>query len=168
VAGPIFCVVGNRRCFPAGDGAEGQEGKLFRPLAYTKNFAMVVAASPGPHTGPRATAVAGASRRILAGAGGRVQRALKSLLGGRIRSQEDHPITGRSCGGTSRLSAGPFVGNASNCWGTRLILLTIPMFLEARHGIYARMDEGSMGSARAAGGGAWAACGLPQARLRAL
>jgi len=27
---------------------------------------------------------------------------LKITPGGRIRSQEDHPITGRSCGGTSR------------------------------------------------------------------
>ena len=30
-----------------------QEGRLFKPLAWTKNLTMLMAATPGPHPGPR-------------------------------------------------------------------------------------------------------------------
>jgi len=72
---------------------EGQEGKLFRPLAYTKNFAMVVAAVLALTLDPALRLLLGARRRILAGAGGRVQRALKSLAGRPNSFARDHPIT---------------------------------------------------------------------------
>src|SRR3981081_4241500 len=66
---------------------EGQEGKLFRPLAYTKNFAMVVAAVLAVTLTPALRLLLVRRRRILANSGGMVQRFLNSLVHGRIRSQ---------------------------------------------------------------------------------
>src|SRR6202140_3130694 len=73
---------------------EGQEGKLFRPLVYAKNFAMLAAAALAITLDPalrllfvRRHAPAEASQGIW-------QRVSNWLLGGRIRSQEQHPITG--------------------------------------------------------------------------
>src|SRR6266436_4733331 len=73
---------------------EGQEGKLFRPLAYTKNFAMVVAAVLAITLTPALRLLLVRRRSLLAASGGWFQRSLDSLLGGKIRSQEDHLITG--------------------------------------------------------------------------
>ncbi len=73
---------------------EGQEGKLFRPLAYTKNFAMLAAAVLAITFDP-ALRLLLVKRRASAGNPGNVwQRMSGWLLGGRIRSQEEHPITG--------------------------------------------------------------------------
>jgi len=66
---------------------EGQEGKLFRPLAYTKNFAMLVAAGLAVTLTPALRLLLVRNRPILSNAGTRLQRLLDSLLGGTIRSQ---------------------------------------------------------------------------------
>jgi copper/silver efflux system protein len=73
---------------------EGQEGKLFRPLAYTKNFAMLVAAVLPITLTPALRLLLVRNRPVLSSTGSRLQRLLDSLLGGKIRSQEEHPITG--------------------------------------------------------------------------
>src|SRR5438309_4101973 len=73
---------------------EGQEGKLFRPLAYTKNFAMLVAAGLAVTLTPALRLLLVRNRPILANACTRLQRLRHSLLVCKIRSQEDHPITG--------------------------------------------------------------------------
>jgi copper/silver efflux system protein len=71
----------------------GEEGKLFRPLAYTKNFAMLVAAV-------LAITLTPALRLLLVRRPGLqlgeswATRTWSALLGGRIRAQEEHPITG--------------------------------------------------------------------------
>src|SRR6266850_5226291 len=73
---------------------EGQEGKLFRPLAYTKNFAMLVAALLAITLTPALRLLLVRHRPVVANAGTRLQRLLDSFLGGKIQSQEKHPITG--------------------------------------------------------------------------
>src|SRR5437667_9133772 len=64
---------------------EGQEGKLFRPLAYTKNFAMLVAAGLAVTLTPALRLLLVRNRPILSNAGTRLQHLLDSLLGGKLR-----------------------------------------------------------------------------------
>jgi Cu(I)/Ag(I) efflux system membrane protein CusA/SilA len=124
---------------------EGQEGKLFRPLAYTKNFAMVVAAFLALTLDPALRLLLVRRRNILAASGGWWKRSLNSLLGGRIRSQEDHPITGPlmrwyepvvrwTLRWKMQVIAGALV----------LIVLTIPMFWRLGTEFMPTMDEGSI------------------------
>jgi Cu(I)/Ag(I) efflux system membrane protein CusA/SilA len=73
---------------------QGQEGKLFRPLAYTKNFALVAAAVLALTLDPalRVTLLRrGAARRRDRS---RIQTWLDSHLYGAVRLEEQHPITG--------------------------------------------------------------------------
>ena len=71
---------------------EGPEGKLFKPLAFTKNFAMLAAALLAITLDPvlRLLLV----QRPSKASSNWFKRQWHSLLGGRIRSEEDHPITG--------------------------------------------------------------------------
>ena len=77
---------------------EGPEGKLFKPLAYTKNFAMLAAAVLAITLDPvlRLLLVQSphASSSASSAGPGLLARTWHSLLGGRIRAEEDHPITG--------------------------------------------------------------------------
>jgi len=73
---------------------EGQEGKLFRPLAYTKNFAMLVAAVLALTLDPALRLLLVRRPANLGIEQSRLQRFLGSLLGGKIRPEEKHPITG--------------------------------------------------------------------------
>jgi Cu(I)/Ag(I) efflux system membrane protein CusA/SilA len=72
---------------------EGQEGKLFRPLAYTKNFAMIVAAILAITLTPALRLLLVRRRPTLSIATNRFQRFVNSLLDGKVRTQEEHPIT---------------------------------------------------------------------------
>ncbi|MBV8892097.1 MAG: efflux RND transporter permease subunit, partial [Acidobacteria bacterium] len=72
----------------------GQEGKLFRPLAYTKTFAMIVAALLAVTLDPALRLLAFRSRSSPAQGGKRMPRWLASLLGSAIEPEEQHPITG--------------------------------------------------------------------------
>lgn len=72
----------------------GQEGKLFRPLAYTKNFAMLAAAVLSITLGPALLMVLVRQRPVLSSQSGKFSRLLANLVGGKIPSEEDHPITG--------------------------------------------------------------------------
>jgi len=73
---------------------EGQEGKLFRPLAYTKNFAMLVAAVLALTLDPALRLLLVRRPARLGLEKSRWQGFLGSLLGGKIRPEEKHPITG--------------------------------------------------------------------------
>ena len=73
---------------------EGQEGKLFRPLAYTKNFAMLVAAVLALTLDPALRLLLVRRPANLGLEQSRWQGFLGSLLGGKIRPEEKHPITG--------------------------------------------------------------------------
>jgi len=71
----------------------GQDGKLFRPLAYTKNFAMIAAAVLAITLDPALRLLL--IRRAKPAADGSIwQRFSNVFLGGRIRSEEKHPIAG--------------------------------------------------------------------------
>jgi copper/silver efflux system protein len=124
---------------------EGQEGKLFRPLAFTKNFAMIVAAVLALTLDPALRLLLVRRRNILANTGNWFQRVVNSLLGGRIRSQEDHPITGPLMRfyepvvrWTLRYKMQVIAGAGA------LILLTIPMFWRLGTEFMPAMDEGSI------------------------
>src|SRR6202051_161388 len=78
---------------------EGQEGKLFRPLAYTKNFAMLVAAALAITLDPALALLLVRHRTPADAVPSRWSRFSNWFLGGRIRSEEDHPITGPLMGG---------------------------------------------------------------------
>ena len=73
---------------------EGPEGKLFKPLAYTKNFAMLAAAVLAVTLDPVLRLLLVQRPRTSALQPNWFVRLWRSLLGGRIRSEEDHPITG--------------------------------------------------------------------------
>src|SRR5437588_4986626 len=124
---------------------EGQEGKLFRPLVYTKNFAMLVAAVLAVTLTPALRLLLVRNRPIVFDAGTRLQRFLDSLLGGKIRSQEEHPITGP----LMRIYA-PVVRWTLR-WKTQviaaaiaLVLLAIPMYWTRGSEFMPQVDEGSL------------------------
>src|SRR6201993_5048999 len=73
---------------------EGPEGKLFRPLAYTKNFAMLVAAVLALTLDPALRLLLVRKPRPLGMEQSWWQRTVGALVGGKIRSEEKHPITG--------------------------------------------------------------------------
>jgi copper/silver efflux system protein len=125
---------------------EGQEGKLFRPLAYTKNFAMLAAAALAITFDPALRLLMVRQRRSrLGNSGSTWQRFSGWLLGGRIRSQEDHPITGPlmriydpvvrwTLRWKWQVIAGAVV----------LVLLTIPLFWTIGSEFMPSVDEGSL------------------------
>jgi Cu(I)/Ag(I) efflux system membrane protein CusA/SilA len=124
---------------------EGQEGKLFRPLAYTKNFSMLVAALLAITLGP-ALQLSLIRRRRTPGAPARgYQRLLDSLLGGRIRAEEDHPISGP----LSRLYD-PVVRWSLRWKGMVIagaaiaVVLTVPLFWKLGSEFMPPLDEGSL------------------------
>ena len=124
---------------------EGQEGKLFHPLAYTKTFAMVAAAVLAITLNPalRLLLVRRHSGRTVMG--GRVQRLLDSVLSGRIRSQEEHPITGplmRLYDPAVRWTLRWKTGVIAGAFG--LVLLTIPLFWKLGSELMPSLDEGSL------------------------
>ena len=112
---------------------EGQEGKLFRPLAYTKNFAMVVAAVLAITLTP-ALRLLLVRRRERWPLGGRFQRFLKFSVRGTDsfpRRTSDHRP--HHAAGTSRSFAGPFVWKKQVIFGALvLIFLTDSDVLETR------------------------------------
>jgi Cu(I)/Ag(I) efflux system membrane protein CusA/SilA len=72
----------------------GQEGKLFRPLAYTKNFAMLGAAVLSITLAPALLFVFVRRQDKEKDATGFFARVARVFTGRRIRSEEEHPITG--------------------------------------------------------------------------
>lgn len=123
---------------------EGQEGKLFRPLAYTKNFAMLVAAVLAITLNP-ALRLLLVRRRPKFAVNGRFQRVLDSLLGSRVRSQEEHPITG------PLMRIYDPVVRWTLRWKTQVIIgallivvLTVPLFWRIGSEFMPTLEEGSL------------------------
>ena len=73
---------------------DGQEGKMFRPLAYTKNLAMIAAAILAITFNPALRMLLVRRRTESAAPSRSLRRAWNFLLGGRIRTQEEHRIMG--------------------------------------------------------------------------
>ncbi|HWX93923.1 MAG TPA: efflux RND transporter permease subunit [Terriglobales bacterium] len=124
---------------------EGQEGKLFRPLAYTKNFAMLVAAVLALTLDPALRLLLVRRPANLGIEQGRWQGFLGSLLGGKIRPEEKHPITGPlmrfydpvvrwTLRWKTQVVAGALV----------LVALTIPLFWMLGSEFMPPLEEGSL------------------------
>jgi Cu(I)/Ag(I) efflux system membrane protein CusA/SilA len=123
---------------------EAQEGRLFKPLAYTKTLAMIVAAGLVLTLDPALRVLVTRFRRFEFRPSW-LCRATNTVLVGRIRSEEHHPI--------SRFLVGayePVVG-----WSLRwkwaviggalaLVLVTIPVFNRLGSEFMPPLDEGTL------------------------
>ncbi len=123
---------------------EGQEGKLFRPLAYTKNFAMLVAAVLALTLDPALRLLMVRRPRGLELQQNLWQRSLGALLGGKIRPEEKHPITGPLMRvydpvvrWTLRYKTQVIVG------AVVLVALTVPLFWKIGSEFMPPLEEGS-------------------------
>jgi len=123
---------------------EGQEGKLFRPLAYTKNFAMLVAAVLALTLDPALRLLMVRKPRALGLEQNWWQRFAGVLLGGKIRAEEKHPITGPLIRlydpvvrWTLRWKTQVIVG------AVVIVLLTVPLFWKIGSEFMPPLEEGS-------------------------
>jgi Cu(I)/Ag(I) efflux system membrane protein CusA/SilA len=124
---------------------EGPEGKLFRPLAYTKNFAMLVAAVLALTLDPALRLLLVRKPRPLGVEESWWQRSVSALLGGKIRSEEKHPITGPLMRlydpvvrWTLRWKTQVMLGAVA------LVVLTIPLFWKIGSEFLPPLEEGSL------------------------
>jgi len=124
---------------------EGQEGKLFRPLAYTKNFAMLVAAVLAITLDPALRLLLVRRPSPFGFTQNRMQRFFGWLLGGKIRPEEKHPITGPLMRfydpivrWTLRWKTQVIVG------AVVLVLLTLPLFWTIGSEFMPPLEEGSL------------------------
>jgi len=123
---------------------EGQEGKLFRPLAYTKNFAMLVAAVLALTLDPALRLLMVRKPRPLGLEQNWWQKFTGVLLGGKIRPEEKHPITGPLMRmydpvvrWTLRWKTQVIVG------AVVIVLLTVPLFWKIGSEFMPPLEEGS-------------------------
>jgi copper/silver efflux system protein len=124
---------------------EGQEGKLFRPLAYTKNFAMLVAAVLALTLDPALRLLLVRKPRTLGLEEGGIRKFFSLLLGGKIRPEEKHPVTGPLMRiydpivrWTLRWKTQVIVG------ALVLVVLTIPLFWVIGSEFMPPLEEGSL------------------------
>jgi len=124
---------------------EGQEGKLFRPLAYTKNFAMLVAAVLALTLDPALRLLLVRRPTAFGLTRNRLQGFFSWLLGGKIRPEEKHPITG------PLMRFYDPVVRWTLRWKTQviagalaLVVLTIPLFWMVGSEFMPPLDEGSL------------------------
>lgn len=124
---------------------EGPEGKLFRPLAYAKNFAMLAAAILALTLDPALRLLLVRRRPSIGFEQGMLRSLWNSLLGGRIRSEDEHPITGPlmrfydpvvrwSLRWKKQVIVGALI----------LILLTLPVFWRIGSEFMPPLEEGSL------------------------
>ncbi|HST12722.1 MAG TPA: CusA/CzcA family heavy metal efflux RND transporter, partial [Terriglobales bacterium] len=123
---------------------EGQEGKLFRPLAYTKNFAMLVAAVLALTLDPALRLLMVRKPRPLGIEQSWWQKITGVLFGGKIRAEEKHPITG------PLMRMYDPVVRWTLRWKTQVIagavvivLLTVPLFWKIGSEFMPPLEEGS-------------------------
>jgi Cu(I)/Ag(I) efflux system membrane protein CusA/SilA len=123
---------------------EAQEGRLFKPLAYTKTLAMVVAACLAVTLDPALRLLLARLRRVdLRPAW--LSRAANAVLVGRIRSEDAHPVSralNRAYEPVVRwsLRSKRLVIGAS----IALVFATVPVFLELGSEFMPPLDEGAL------------------------
>ena len=122
----------------------GQEGKLFRPLAFTKTFAMLAAAALSLTLDPALRLLILRRQRATphdAPARGFVQ----SLLAGRIFFEEQHPITGPLMRLYDPMVRWTLRRKKQVVWGAiTLVVLTIPVYFMLDSEFMPPLDEGSL------------------------
>ena len=128
---------------------EAQEGRLFRPLAYTKNFAMIVAAVLAITLDPAMrllfTHAGEATRVVTTGVRGWFSRAVNAVFVGTIHSEDRHPISRALirvyepvCAWTLRSKWLVLAG------ATALVFATVPVYLQLGSEFMPPLDEGTL------------------------
>jgi Cu(I)/Ag(I) efflux system membrane protein CusA/SilA len=124
---------------------EGQEGKLFRPLVYTKSLAMLAAAILAITLDPALRLLLLGGRDSLSNTTGAMQQWWNRLLNGTIRPQEDHFFMGplmRAYEPVVRFTLRwkwPVIASAA-----ALVLLTVPVFLRLGSEFMPQVEEGAL------------------------
>ena len=124
---------------------EGQEGKLFRPLAYAKNFAMLGAAILALTLDPALRLLLVRKSSHDDDGSSLLQRMRNWLLGGALRREDEHPITGP----LMRIYDPVLRWTLRRKWqviggATVLVVLTIPVALSLGSEFMPRIEEGSL------------------------
>lgn len=145
VAGPIvFCLLLIAVSVLPVFALEGQEGRMFRPLAYTKSLAMVVAAVMAITLDPALRVLITLVPRFEFGPQ-RLRRFVNTLLVGRIRPEEEHPISGPMMRAYEPVvrwtlrNKGIVLGSAA-----AMIVLTIPIIFALGSEFMPSMNEGTI------------------------
>jgi Cu(I)/Ag(I) efflux system membrane protein CusA/SilA len=123
---------------------EAQEGRLFKPLAYTKNFAMIVAAVLAITLDPalRLTFMHARNFRFRPAW---LARAANAALVGRIRNEEGHPISRF----LHRIYQPVCAWSLRRKWwvigiAAGLLVATVPVYLQLGSEFMPPLDEGSI------------------------
>src|ERR1700730_17100411 len=124
---------------------EGQEGKLFRPLVYTKNFSLLAAAVLAITLPPALRLLLISERASPTNGTSRWRQVFDFLLTGSSRTEEEHPITGPLIRlytpvvrWTLRWKRLVIVGALA------VVLLTVPIFWKIGSEFIPPLDEGSL------------------------
>ena len=124
---------------------EGQEGKLFRPLAYTKNFAMLIAAGLAITLNPALRVLLARRHGSSSASKNKFAGLMSSLLGSRFRSEEDHPITGPLMRIYTPVVRWTLRWKAAVIGGAlALIVITVPLFWKIGSEFMPAVEEGSL------------------------
>jgi Cu(I)/Ag(I) efflux system membrane protein CusA/SilA len=124
---------------------EGQEGKLFRPLVYAKSFAVFAAAILAITLDPALRLLLVRKTPSARAESGRLRKALDWLLGGRIPSEDRHPVIGPLI----RLYDPVVRWTLRRKWqvvfaAIGLVLLTIPVAMRIGSELMPRVEEGAL------------------------
>ena len=107
---------------------EAQEGRLFKPLAYTKNLAMIIAAFLAITLYP-ALRVTLTHIRTFDFRPVRLARASNALLGGKVHAEEKHPVSRFLMRAYEPVVAWSLRnGKLVVCGALALVLVTIPVY----------------------------------------
>ena len=123
----------------------GQEGKLFRPLAYTKNFAMLAAAVLSVTLGPALLMVLVIQRPTTKNQSLWFAGLLARVWGGKSPSEEEHPVTGPLMRLYDRVVRWSLRWKGKVIAGAvAAIVLTIPVFWMLSSEFMPPLEEGSL------------------------
>ncbi|MFP5212815.1 MAG: efflux RND transporter permease subunit [Acidobacteriota bacterium] len=123
---------------------ESQEGRLFKPLAFTKNFSMVIAAFLAITLDP-AIRLLFTHAKTFRFRPAWLARAANAVLIGKIRSEEHHPISRP----LMRIYQPVVEFVLRHCWAVILsallvVLLTVPVYLRIGSEFMPPLDEGAL------------------------
>ena len=124
---------------------EGQEGKLFRPLVYTKNFALLAAAVLAITLTPALRLFLVSRRTAVVSTLGRFRSFFTSFTGVSRHFEEDHPLTGPII----RLYIPVIRWTLRNknlviAGAVAAVVLTLPIFWKIGSEFMPALDEGSL------------------------
>jgi copper/silver efflux system protein len=123
---------------------EGQEGKFFRPLVYTKNFALLAAAVLAITLTPALRLLMAGERRA-AEETGFLRRMVSSFTRMRFVSEEEHPITGPLIRCYAPIVRWTLRWKNSVILGAvGVVLLTLPVFWKIGSEFLPAIDEGAL------------------------